>query len=281
MQESNKSLEHQFLMKQDPQTDLRTIKQLLIKKIPFSFIRFSDGEMDIIRNRRVHIGKDLVQWDENILHHDYPNFDYKDFDPLKNQKIRSMLIDSAKFYQSNFLKGIPSKHNNALTDRDMMIDFNNDRKGNLTFADLLINQNFLKFRKYILPLFNDFLNVFYIGNFRARPKIFSSTWGHIPVQDNFFLNFDNELNSISRQIEETPKGSLILLSASSLSNILALETFPKRPDLTMIDIGTSIHDLVGLGSGIREYHKLILSNSPKNFYIKLRYKLSGYYRLTW
>jgi hypothetical protein len=268
-------------MKQKSRGDFKTLEHMLMRKRAFSYIRFSDGEIDIIRNRKVHIGKDLVQWDENILLHDYPIFDYKDFDPAKNQDIRSLLIESAKYYKNNFFKGIPTKHNNAVNDRNLMINFNNNKLDNLTFADLLINQNFLKFRKYFLPLFLEFSNVYYVGNFRANPKHISLKWAHIPVQDNFFLDFKNQLKSVVNEIEKTPPGSLILLSASSLSNIVALEIFPKRSDLTLIDIGTSIHDLVGLGSGIREYHKLLLSNTPLNFYRKLRYIFSEYYRLSW
>jgi hypothetical protein len=195
-------------MKQNPRLDFKTLEQMLMKKSAFSYIRFSDGEMDIIRNRKVHIGKDLVQWDENILYHDYPIFDYKDFDPAKNQDIRSLLIESAKHYKDNFFKGIPTKHNNAVNDRNLMIDFNNNSLNNLTFADLLINQNFLKFRKHILPIFLEFSNVYYVGNFRANPKNISSNWEHIPVQDNFFLDFKSELSSIVSKIEKTPSGQL-------------------------------------------------------------------------
>jgi hypothetical protein len=271
----------EFAMKQEPKSDFATLKQLLVQKSPFTFIRFSDGELDIIKNRKVHIGKEVVRWDENVLIHDYPIYDYKDFDPIKNKNIRALLIASASYHGRNFFKGIPAQHNNAIDDRNLMISLNQNSLNNLTFADLLINQNFLLFRNTFLNLFLKFSNVYYVGNFRANPKQFSDKIEHISVQDNFFLNFQNEMDSIINQVKDTPPNSLILLSASSLSNVVALKLSPIRPDLTMIDIGTSMHDLVGLGSGIREYHKLLLNNKPMNFYRKYRYKLSGYYRMRW
>jgi len=281
MKEQIKEAEDRFRMQQDPKLDFATLKQLLFQKSPFSFIRFSDGELDIIKNRKVHIGKEIVIWDENVLVHDYPVYDYKDFDPIKDKDIRTLLIASASHNERNFFKGIPATHNNAIDDRNLMISLNYNELHNLTFADLLINQNFLLFRKTFMSLFLRFSNVYYVGNFRADPKKFSDSWEHIPVQDNFFLNFQSEMDFIINQIKETPLNSLILLSASSLSNIIALKLKPLRPDLTMIDIGTSMHDLVGLGSGIREYHKLLLSNKPLHFYHKQRYKLSEYYRMQW
>jgi hypothetical protein len=281
MKEWTNEAKDQFAMKQDPKLDFAIFKQLLVQKSPFTFIRFSDGELDVIKNRKVHIGKEVVRWDENVLIHDYPVYDYKDFDPIKNQDIRTLLIASASHVGRNFFKGIPAKHNNAVDDRNLMISLNQNSLNSLTFADLLINQNFLLFRKTFLNLFLKFSNVYYVGNFRANPKQFSDKLEHISVQDNFFLNFQSEMDSIFNQVKETPPNSLILLSASSLSNIIALKLNSIRPDLTMIDIGTSMHDLVGLGSGIREYHKLLLSNKPTDFYRKHRYKLSGYYRMHW
>jgi hypothetical protein len=270
-----------FEMKQDPKIDFSNLSQILRNKKPFTFIRFSDGEMDIIKNRKVHIGKNIVQWNENIVFHDYPIFDYKDFDPAKNQEIRSALLVSAQHYGENFFKGLPAKHNNAVMDRDLMIEYNGSRLNNLTFADLLINQNFLQFRKVFLPLFLNFSNIHYVGNFRATPKMFSPQCSIIPVQDNFFKNYQVELSRLITDIERTPSHSLILLSASSLSNILGYKLHSSRPDLTVLDVGTSMHDLVGLGNGNREYHNLLFNWSLKKVYRKQRYKLSKHYKLVW
>jgi hypothetical protein len=78
-----------------------------------------------------------------------------------------------------------------------------------------------------------------------------------------------------------PKNSLILSSASSLSNIVGYKLNSMRKDLTFFDIGTALHDLVGLNSFIREYQMVLLPNNPKNIYRKIRLRLQKNNKLKW
>ena len=74
---------------------------------------------------------------------------------------------------------------------------------------------------------------------------------------------------------EVPKNSLVLSSASSLSNTLAYKLFLKRDDITFIDVGTSINDLLSLDSKTREYH------GEGSFIKEFFYKRSKRYNIKW
>ena len=261
--------------------DYLFLSNLLSKRQPFTFIRFSDGEMEIVRNHRLLIGDGHISWSKGEIEFRYPDFDKKEFIPERDSKLREDLLASARFKSEYFFKGIPASHNNAITDRDLLVKLNGNILTNLTFADLFINQNFLKFRRKILPLFHEFDNVYYLGNFRANPELTNPSWKLIPIQDNFFENYENVLENCISALKSLPKYSLVLSSASSLTNILGYQLQGFRRDLTFFDVGTSLHDLVGLQGGIREYHTLIGSNSPKGIYRKLRLASSPSFRLRW
>ena len=66
-------------------------------------------------------------------------------------------------------------------------------------------------------------------------------------------------NDILNNLFDIPSGSLILSSASSLSNIIGFELFNQRNDITFLDIGTSINDLIGLQEITRTYHEIYFS----------------------
>ena len=83
------------------------------------------------------------------------------------------------------------------------------------------------------------------------------------------------------ELKSLPMNSLVLSSASSLTNILGYQLQAFRKDLTFFDVGTSLHDLVGLQGGIREYQALIGRNSPKGIYRKLRLVSSPSFKLRW
>jgi hypothetical protein len=268
-------------MTQIARRDFELIKCLLENKDPFTYVRFSDGEMEIIRNERLFIGEGHISWSKGEVSHSYPNFDYKNFLPERDVKLRADLIASANYRSKFFFKGIPTVHNNALEDRNLMIEFNDGSEENLTFADLLINENFLKFRRQLISIFSSYTSVYYFGNYRASPGLVNEKWKLIPLQDNFFENYEKVLAASLTVLNGLPINSLILSSASSLTNILGHKLHESRPDLTFLDVGTSMHDLVGMESGIREYHVLLARNTPRNLVRKIRFIINRSFRLKW
>ena len=58
---------------------------LLNSKKPFTFIRFSDGEVEVLKNRKLTILNKKTFFRGKAYSNDYPVMDTKKFDPLLNQ----------------------------------------------------------------------------------------------------------------------------------------------------------------------------------------------------
>ena len=268
-------------VRQNSSKDFNSLIGLLAKKIPFTFVRFSDGEMEVIRNEPFRIGNGKVSWRKGDFSYSYPDFDEKEFSPERDSRLRDELIESAIYSHPRYFKGIPASHNNARADQNLMIELNGHSTTNLTFSDLFINQNFKKFRNDAVPLFQSFSDVFVLGNFRTKPELLNSNWRLIPVEDNFFPNFERVMEEKLRELSVLPKDALVLASASSLTNIIGKRLHLVRKDLTFFDIGTSMHDLMGMEMGIREYHSVLLPNNLSGMKSKLNLYRRRNFWLKW
>lgn len=256
--------------------DLIRFKHFLNTKQPFSFVRFSDGEIEILRNRYLEIGGGKTYFRGRVFANIFPDFDSKKFDPFLHQNIRKDLLSSALFRNKNFYKGIPTSHNDAIKDREFLLRLNGGFDYNITFADLFLNSNYQTYRNALVPLYETYNKIYVIANYRAKPVGILSKSNHISIPDNFFANYHKVFENVYSEIKDIEIGSLVLSSASSLSNILAYKLFLQRQDITFLDVGTSINDLLSLNHNIRAYHQL-----NKTFLQKLFYKNTKGYQIKW
>ena len=248
----------------------------LVNKQPTTFIRFSDGETEILRNRYLEIGSGITTFRGKEFKTSYPKLDSKRFDPNAHQNIRSDLLESAMFQGENYYKGIPTSHNNAIKDREFMLRLNGGFDSNMTFADLFLNSNYLLYRKLLVPEFNKFKNIYIIANYRANPVAHLKTAEHIKVPDNFFATYDECIKSIMHQLLAVENNSLVLCSASSLTNIIGYRLYKQRCDITFLDIGTSINDLLSLPNNTRVYH-----SDKKSGFSRFIFRNKSGYVLKW
>ena len=255
-------------LKPCPKRDINKLYEKLKQKEHFCFIRFSDGETEIIRNRYLKIDKGETSFKGKISKNNFPEMDSKEFIPLIHNQIREDLLISAIRKMPNYFKGLP--HKRSKSDRDLMLILHGDLDNHVTFADLLINSNYSFFREKIVPEFDSYKDIFLIANFRAKAKDILAKSNHIKVPDNFFSNYKNVKNDILRQLYEIPQNSLILSSASSLTNIIGYEIFSKRKDITFIDVGTAINDILSLEQSTRAYHDAYFSKGFRAFMRKIR-----------
>lgn len=255
---------------------LNNFISLLKSKTPFSFVRFSDGEIEILRNRYLEIGGGKTLFRGREFKNSFPDFDAKRFDPRIHQNIRKDLLSSALFREKNFYKGIPTAHNNAIKDREFLLRLNGGFDTNMTFSDLFLNSNYRKYRDEVVSLFEAFENIYVIANYRAKPIEILEKATHIHIPDNFFATYDDVVKDVFEQIKNLPDGSLILSSASSLSNILGFWLYQQNPTITFLDIGTSINDLLSLSHNTRAYH-----NEEKSFFQRIFYRSKKGYEIQW
>lgn len=234
--------------------DFEAFREKLANREAFTFVRFSDGEMEILRNRRLLLTTDQRLLNGAVTAATYAQYDVKEFDPERDQLLRQALIGSAEFKAPGYWKGLPTKHNGRLSDRDWMIYLNGGGEEGLTFADLFVNSMYPRFRAEVLPLLQQWGDVAVIGNFRMDVKLVQQNWDLIPIPDNAFTAAQQLLRRVVRSACELPEGALVLSAASSLTNVFGHELFLIRPDITFLDVGTALHPLAGMGPSDRWYH---------------------------
>jgi hypothetical protein len=270
-----------FDMRQSSKHDFEAICSLINQNVPFTYIRFSDGEMEVIFNSKLIISEGVVEWRGGRNAASYPAFDNKSFIPERDVGFRNDLIEAASFRAPNFIKGIRTRGNLGSRDKAKMLELNGGKPEGLTFSDLLMNVNWRAFIDQMVPLILDRGAVTFFGNFRAKPEVLSNQINHLKIGDDFIPDYDIVLNNAMEELLKLPKGSTVLSSASSLTNIVGHKLFIARPDLTLIDIGTALNPFIGLQDGLREYHSQSLPWTIRNLKKKSLYYIFGSHRMKW
>jgi hypothetical protein len=257
-------------------THLQGFVDLLKLQIPFSFVRFSDGEIEVLRNRYLEIDNGKTVFRGRSFKNSFPQFDSKRFDPRIHQNIRKDLLASAMFRKDNFFKGIPTSHNNAIIDREFMLRLNGGYTSEVTFADLLLNSNYQSYRNHVIPLLGEYENIYVIANYRSKLMGVLASATHISIPDNFFEKYDEVLEDVMLQLTSIEPRAIVISSASSLSNVVAFRIAQQRADITFLDVGTSLNDLLSLDSGTRAYHA-----TTKGWVKRFFYQSTKGYEIKW
>lgn len=260
----------------DPIEHLDQFRQFLQAKTPFCFVRFSDGEIEILRNRYLEIAGGRTVFRGAEFQNNYPDFDSKTFDPRIHQNVRRDLLEAALFRGKTYFKGIPTAHNDALRDREFLLRLNGGFDSNMTFADLFLNSNYRTYRESVVPLFQQYQNIYVIANFRAKLAGILDSAKHIAIPDNFFRSYDQVSVDVFEKLKKSEDGSLILSSASSLSKIMGFWLYKAGKNVTFLDIGTSINDLLSLSHNTRAYH-----SEEMSWIRRISYRRERGYRIKW
>lgn len=263
-------------------TDLAKFTQLVRDRLPFTFVRFSDGEIEVLRNRKLVISGGVTEFRGKKFSNKFPEYDQKRFDPRLSQDVRRDLLASALFEDPAYFKGIPSRHNNALGDREFMLRLNGGFSSQMTFSDLFLNENFIQARSEFFPFATScFDHLFVVGNWRCELKGHLSKGTLVQIPDNFFATYQQTLKNVLERLEEAPDSALVLSSASSLSNVLGHHLRKSRSDLTFLDTGTVLNDLMGLPLTTRAYHKMMNPRTLGEKFSAWRYRLHNEFQLRW
>ena len=264
------------------QGDLERFLEMVRQRHPFTFVRFSDGETEILKNRKLVISGGVTEFRGRVSTNKFPEFDRKHFDPSSGQVVRADLLAAACFRDRAFYKGIPTRHNRAVDDREFMLRLNGGFTEQMTFSDLFLNANFLEARRSFFPaLIEAFQTVCVVGNHRCSLQGKLAQGQLIPIPDNFFSCYEDTRESVLAALSDVAEGALVLSSASSLSNVVGHQLRIDRPDITFLDIGTVLNDMIGLPLGTRAYHSVINPVTFKDKLVSWRYRWHREYQLRW
>jgi hypothetical protein len=239
----------------------------------FCFTRFSDGEITILRNKPVVLADNyFIQGD---LHGESKNFvpkgtynkeEQKEFFPKKHAFFHRRLLESFLFKKHNYFKGIPAQ--NCLDNGDswkFCVDMHGeDDLKHLSFANVMINNNYKRFINEMLPCFSS-KKIVLIANENSDLTA-TKVEKFFPIGNNCMIHNYHLIDEIKEWIQENDiKNHLFLFSASSLSNLLGYELYKNFDNNQYLDIGSSLGPILQLKGwqGSRHYLNLFWSN-PTN-----------------
>jgi len=233
--------------------DFKKAFDVLLNKIKnkenFAFTRFSDGELFILQNKTVVLAENHYITGDIRGPNKYTKEEQKEFYPEKHQMYREKLIECYMHNQDNYFKGIVSA-TDAHVGREnfnWMIDFHGGDHENLTFSNLLINANYVRFIKELAPLFFDREIIYVVNELAKTSNLKFKISKEFKIGSNCMIENYDTVEKVKNYIKENQiKDAIILCSAASLSNFIIYECFKDNPNNTFLDIGSCLNPFLGL-----------------------------------
>ena len=211
------------------------ILNLIQCKIPFSLIRFGDGENAIMRGESFGSKKDKWHWNSN------------------NKKFQKSLIESSNICNShNSFIGIPC-HEIAKS----ILSFSNCSSSKyISYSTLFINKNFELFKYWIFGFINskNRWKIILASNSNINTNI---EWAYqfIPIPDNIVENWNNYNQQLLSKLSELAKYNnlIFFISAGPASNIIISYLTRVNNKNIYLDFGSSI-EFITKGYSTRSYY---------------------------
>jgi len=249
---------------------------LLLSKLKrgdhFAFTRFSDGELYILQNEPIAVGRTTCYLRGSEHSGLWGEEEVKSFNPETDQRLREHLMECFLYKKSGYYKGICTEqdvgHKDWAWQFDGLLDH---QEGNLTFANLLINGNYINFMTQMLPaLKKKNYEVVYVCNKMANLDKFPlNLKKDFRVGQNCHINDTHLIEEIKNWVRaEGVANHLFLFSAASLSNLLIYELYKEFPNNTYMDIGSTLNPMLDLDGwkGSRGYLRGYWMNEPNPYY---------------
>ena len=229
--------------------DLIKLYNLLRQKIPFAFTRFSDGCEAIINNYKLEIDNDKVVFGDTVFNKGFASEDHKLFDPSipKHQEVRKKLFESFLFEKHNYFKGLICPCCCGEERFQKMKDLYGEDKKHMTFSNLFVNLNYDFFLDVVTPEIAK-RDIILICNEKSNiEKLPFKVKKDFRVGNNCIINNFNIIKEIKEYYYKNKLQDTILLSsASSLSNMIIYELFKNYDNNTYLNIGSCYNNYLGL-----------------------------------
>ncbi len=226
-------------MTKDFREDLIFLENKLRNKEPFSFARYGDGEMMIMNNRFI-----------DILNKCNGEFRFDPNNPAE-QKHRQALVNAFTHQSENYYIGIACPCCVGMNNFNVMRESSRQKEDNLTWANLLVNNNYNYFLKQVVPLFSRY-DVHIVCNEKAN-------LAKLPFADSIKKEYrigSDAWKGEVIQVDESLSGALFLLAAGPYSKILCHQMWEKNKNNTYLDIGSTLDPLLfGENGFTRGYHR--------------------------
>lgn len=243
--------------------EFNKIKNRLLRNEYFTFVRFGDGEINYIERS------------ENI---------HEEHTTKKGEipkELSNLIKKSLEFNKENYYLGIPC---GCLESKDNFRKrlFNNYKinKINLTFASVFCNIMNFRFKNEMIPILKNY-PIILISNKKSNIQRMKNQGFNIikwfSVDYNAWKNYQEIVDQVTNyQKEQNIVNHLFIFCAGPISNVIAYQLVQQEDKNIYLDIGSSLDEELGLGSGsgTRNHNKLFgwktvstcYWNKPTNWY---------------
>lgn len=231
--------------------DFENIKNMLKRGENFAFSRFSDGEVFMMQGQEIIMAPDHCKV-KGVVHKGikYPEDDHKHFNPAAHEFFRQKLEDAFVHRQFNYFKGLSCRC--CIGDKDWNWQLDLLKNGyeeldeqNLSWSNLLINSNYLKFVGSIEDMFLNKRIVMTINKNGHIEDLGFNIVKDFRVGPNCIVNDFNVIEKIISWVEKNKiENHLFLFAASSLSNMAIHQLYKNFPNNTYMDIGSSLNPFI-------------------------------------
>jgi hypothetical protein len=223
----------------DFQEEFLFISSLISCKIPFSFIRFGDGEDFIMRGQSIKTDNDNWKWEH------------------KHKKFRESLIQSSSIctYPNSFIS-LPCENWSNIS--KSILSFSNCTSSKfMSYATLFINKNYQIFKNWLIHFIksSNRWNIVLLANSIIKKNI-SWAYKFFPIPEHLIENWEKYSTFLLPKLsEEVKQNNLIFfISAGPAANIIISYLSKINNKNIYIDVGSSI-EFITKGYSTRDYSK--------------------------
>lgn len=198
--------------------NIQPFLEMLEAKTPFCLVRYNDGEMMGVEKHGVTVARG---------------------DQFVNPTLNASLRESLKYRAENYWIGLPCpecwpKHH-ALAKTYVEDDYEHQ-----TLAVVLTNDNWLIASEAIPKAVQNRCVVLVTGSDQDWTSISEANWGE-PYR-HYMVPTKNAWESrkeIEDEYARIPENAVVMMACGPMSRILSQRWYAKRPDLTVLDVGST------------------------------------------
>jgi len=230
------------------EVDYKKIKFFLLNGVNFAFVRFSDGELFMMKDYKIQITKtNAFLGKKKLGSANFTKEEVKTYDPEKHQYYREKLFESFFFDKENYFKGIACTCCNGKREYKYMLELAKKKRinlGRLTFSNLFTNGNYNKFIKDFIKILKNKKNILIVSKYADLTDVPFEITKKFTVGENCMVNDYGLIKKVLKYVETNQiKNHIFLMSSATLSNFLIHELYKKYPENTYIDIGSTLNPI--------------------------------------
>ena len=220
-------------MRKDFAAEFDKFKTKILSKENFSLVRYGDGEISLMKGIPIGMHTQAFQTDGWYCEG-------------KNYKLGNSLLECLDHVESNFYYALPSP-NQSMSNYSYLRERIRQLEDNITFADIWVNGNYPRFKKFLHEDLNESVVLIASENAIARDISPIKCKLFLPVPTDVVHVYEensDEINSTLSLLAKEHQDTLFMISAGPLSEAIVHTLYSSNPNNRYIDFGSSLDEVI-------------------------------------